>query len=102
MFNDPVSKQKATLPFILQKFVDVVLNGYQSIMSEIDSANFTTRILRSNVVFQYSKQWNQGKQNQYFLHLHLHVEPEQNHHHIVNVTLVIVSEDTEDFEDGEH
>jgi hypothetical protein len=61
------------------------------------------------VVFQYWKQWNQRKQNSYFLHLHLHlhVEPEQKHHHIVKVTLVIVSDDTEDFdgldfEDGEH
>jgi hypothetical protein len=48
MFNDPVSKQKATLSFLLQKLVDVVLNGYQSIISENDSTNFTTRILRSS------------------------------------------------------
>jgi hypothetical protein len=48
VFNSIVPKHKSTLPFLLEKFVDVVFNGYQSIMNEIDSTVFISTALRSS------------------------------------------------------
>jgi hypothetical protein len=48
VFNSIVPKVKATLPFLLERFVDIVFNGYQAIINEIDSASFIAKAVRSS------------------------------------------------------
>jgi hypothetical protein len=48
VFNSIVPKQKATLPFLIERFAEVVFNGYESIMREIESESFISRVLHSS------------------------------------------------------
>jgi hypothetical protein len=47
VFNNIVPKHKSTLPFLIQRFVDVVFNGYESIVAQFNAPTFISRTMHS-------------------------------------------------------
>jgi hypothetical protein len=47
VFNDLIPKKKATLPFPIRRFIDVVFNGYAEIMNKMTPSEFIGKTVRS-------------------------------------------------------